>query len=230
MPTLAERYQTVKNRIIHAEQQSQRPANSVHLLAVSKTKPIEDINALATLGQQAFGENYVQEALDKIQQRPDLEWHFIGPIQSNKTKPIAEHFDWVESVDRLKIAERLSAQRPTDKPALNILLQVNISGEPSKSGFEPTELLNIASQIDALPGLVIRGLMAIPEPESDLLKQRQPFAHMLKLFTRLQQVLPHRPIDTLSMGMSADLEAAISEGSTQVRIGSDLFGARSYAN
>lgn len=230
MTTLTERYQAVKNRISHAEQQWRRPSNSVNLLAVSKTKPIEDINALAALGQRAFGENYVQEALDKIQQRPDLEWHFIGPIQSNKTKLIAEHFAWVESVDRFKVAERLSTQRPADKPALNILLQVNISGEPSKSGFEPTELIKIASQIDSLPGLVIRGLMAIPEPESDVLIQRQPFAQMFKLFTQLQQFLPHCPIDTLSMGMSSDLEAAIAEGSTQVRIGSDLFGARTYPN
>lgn len=228
-PALAEHYSQVCQRITKAQQDWHRAEASVHLLAVSKTKPIEAINALAALGQQAFGENYLQEALEKIQQRPDLEWHFIGPIQSNKTKPIAEHFDWVHSVDRLKIAERLSAQRPPNLPPLNILLQVNISQEASKSGFSTKEVLELAKPISQLPGLALRGLMAIPKAETEFAHQRQPLAQMYALFKQLQTLLPEQNIDTLSMGMSADLEAAIAEGATLVRIGSDIFGARSYA-
>ncbi|AEG31077.1 YggS family pyridoxal phosphate-dependent enzyme [Thiomicrospira cyclica] len=216
----------VNQRIQQACLAAGRPATSVSLLAVSKTQPESAVAAFLALGQTAFGENYLQDALPKITAHPDAQWHFIGPIQSNKTKPIAEHFDWVESVDRLKIAQRLSDQRPSDKPALNILLQINISEEASKSGFLPNELMAVAQEIAQLPGLVIRGLMAIPAATDDPVAQRQPFAHMRRLFEQLQQTLPNQPIDTLSMGMSGDLEAAILEGSTQVRIGTDLFGAR----
>lgn len=226
MDTLQKNYQQVIQRIAKAEQRFGRLDHSVSLLAVSKTKPIEMVNALANSGQTAFGENYLQEALEKIEQRPDLEWHFIGPIQSNKTKPIAEHFDWVESVDRLKIAQRLSAQRPADKPALNILLQVNISQEDTKSGFMPDEVLDVARQIALLPGLAIRGLMAIPKIETEFDKQRGDFSRMNTLFSELQTQLGSNQVDTLSIGMSSDLEAAIAEGSTQVRIGTDLFGSR----
>lgn len=227
MHNLTECYQSVNARLRRAEVVAQRAPFSVALLAVSKTKPIEAINALADLGQRAFGENYVQESLDKIALRPDLEWHFIGPIQSNKTKPIAMHFDWVESVDRLKIAQRLSEQRPESLARLNVLLQVNISREASKSGFLPDDFLAQVEPIMALPGLVVRGLMAIPEVATTLDKQREPFAQMRALLTQMQQRWPHAPLDTLSMGMSADLEAAVMEGATQVRIGTDLFGARS---
>lgn len=226
-------YQTnleqVTNRIRTAEQRFHRPQGSVKLLAVSKTKPIEAVNALAELGQTAFGENYLQESLDKIAQRPDLEWHFIGPIQSNKTKPIAEHFNWVHSVDRLKIAQRLSSQRPSELGALNILLQVNISQEDSKSGFSPQQLLEQIKQIQQLPNLALRGLMAIPKAETEFDQQRIALAKMFDLFTLLKSQLDCAEFDTLSMGMSNDLEAAIAEGSTLVRIGTDLFGARDYA-
>jgi len=226
MNTPTQNYQNVLARINSAETHCQRPHQSVKLLAVSKNKPIEMINELAALGQKAFGENYLQESLEKMAQRPDLEWHFIGPIQSNKTKPIAEHFDWVESVDRLKIGQRLSAQRPSNKPPLNILLQVNISQEASKSGFMPDELIAMATQIASLPGLVIRGLMAIPKVETQYEQQQIAFRQMHQLFSELQKNQDHAPIDTLSIGMSSDLEAAIAEGSTQVRIGTDLFGER----
>lgn len=226
MNQLAQNLEHTLDRIHHAEQRFNRKQGGVKLLAVSKTKPIEMINQLAELGQRAFGENYLQESLEKISQRPDLEWHFIGPIQSNKTKPIAEHFEWVESVDRLKVAQRLSAQRPSHMPALNILLQINISQEASKSGFMPNELLTVAKQITQLPGLVIRGLMAIPKIETEFEDQRLAFAQMYQLYDALQQVYGSEQIDTLSIGMSSDLEAAIAEGSTQVRIGTDLFGAR----
>ncbi|MDX1796322.1 MAG: YggS family pyridoxal phosphate-dependent enzyme [Hydrogenovibrio sp.] len=220
---LAERYRAVLERIRKADTQAR-----VSLLAVSKTKPIEDINQLAELGQRAFGENYLQEALEKIEQRPDLEWHFIGPIQSNKTKPIAEHFNFVHSVDRFKIARRLSQQRPDTLPPLKILLEVNISGEDSKSGFSPQEVLDLAPEIAALPNLELRGLMAIPQRETDPEKQRAPFRQLRQLLEKLRDRLPNEQLDTLSMGMSADLEAAIEEGATIVRIGTDIFGARDY--
>lgn len=222
----AHNFTQVNQRIQQACLAAGRPATSVRLLAVSKTQPESAVAEFLALGQTAFGENYLQDALPKITAHPDAQWHFIGPIQSNKTKPIAEHFDWVESVDRLKIAQRLSDQRPSDKPALNILLQINISEEASKSGFLPNELMAVAQEIAQLPGLVIRGLMAIPAATDDPVAQRLPFAAMRRLFEQLQQSLPNQPIDTLSMGMSGDLEAAILEGSTQVRIGTDLFGAR----
>lgn len=220
----------VTHRIRAAEQRFKRSEGSVKLLAVSKTKPIEAVNALAELGQTAFGENYLQESLDKIAQRPDLEWHFIGPIQSNKTRPIAEHFNWVHSVDRLKIAQRLSSQRPPELPALNILLQVNISQENTKSGFSPQELLEQVEQVIQLPNLVLRGLMSIPKAEIAFGQQRVALAKMFDLFQQVKAKLGTPDFDTLSMGMSGDLEAAIAEGSTMVRIGTDLFGARNYTH
>lgn len=223
---LTENFQQVVNRINDAIELAQRPVHSVKLLAVSKTKPLSAIEVLAEAGQKAFGENYLQEALTKIEQRPDLEWHFIGPIQSNKTRPIAEHFQWVHSVDRFKIARRLSEQRPGDLAPLNILLEVNISEESSKAGFSEAEVLTQATEIAALPNLSLRGLMAIPARSEGLAAQRQPFQKMQQLLNQLQRLCPDSQLDTLSMGMSADLEAAILEGSTLVRIGTDLFGAR----
>ncbi|WEJ62329.1 YggS family pyridoxal phosphate-dependent enzyme [Thiomicrorhabdus lithotrophica] len=223
------RYQNVKNRVHQACLDANRDPESVQLLAVSKTKPIEDIQILSKNGQKSFGENYVQESLAKIEICPDLEWHFIGPIQSNKTKPIAENFQWVHSVDRLKIAQRLSLQRPTDLPPLNILLEVNISEQASKAGFSPQEVLEFAPQIAALPNLNLRGLMAIPQQADVLEEQRKPFAKMHQLLKQLQQQYPDWHLDTLSMGMSGDLEAAIYEGATMVRIGTDIFGARDYS-
>ncbi|GAB6071083.1 YggS family pyridoxal phosphate-dependent enzyme [Thiomicrorhabdus hydrogeniphila] len=227
--SIENRYQDVKNRIDQACKKANRPLQSVQLLAVSKTKPIEDIQALSKIGQQSFGENYLQESLAKIEICPELEWHFIGPIQSNKTKPIAEHFQWVHSVDRLKIAQRLSQQRPADLPKLNILLEVNISNEESKAGFTVDEVLELAPQIADLPNLQLRGLMAIPQIAKTEAEQRVPFAKMRALLEQIQQAHPDWPFDTLSMGMSGDLEAAILEGATIVRIGTDIFGARDYS-
>jgi len=211
-----------------------RESTSVTLLAVSKTFGADAVIVAADEGQVAFGENYLQEAVNKIAQvqllRPELilEWHFIGPIQSNKTRPIAEHFSWVHAVDREKIAQRLSEQRPQGLPPLNICLQVNVSGEASKSGVSPEELPALAKAVAALPNIRLRGLMAIPEPEADPAKQRAPFA----LLRELQQQLVAIGIvtDTLSMGMSGDMQAAIAEGATMVRIGSAIFGKRDYAN
>lgn len=226
MSTIAENIAKVARRIRDAAQAAGRNEHAVGLLAVSKTKPPSALREAYASGQRDFGENYLQEALDKQAELGDLDitWHFIGPIQSNKTKAIAAHFDWVHSVDRLKIAERLSAQRPADLPPLNICLQVNISGEATKSGCLPEELPALASAIQALPGLHLRGLMAIPEPEEDPARQREPFAQLRELQASL-----NLPLDTLSMGMSHDLEAAIAEGATWVRIGTALFGARDYS-
>ncbi|VAW48604.1 UPF0001 protein YggS [hydrothermal vent metagenome] len=223
---LIQRYQTVQQRIQNACRQANRPLDSVSLLAVSKTKPIKAIQQLAKYGQVYFGENYLQESLLKIKQCPELEWHFIGPIQSNKTKAIAENFQWIHSVDRLKIAQRLSAQRPPQQPPLNILLEVNISEEESKTGFTADTLLNVAEEIAQLPNLILRGLMAIPQKLEYLETQRPPFAKMRQLLEMLNQQHPEWALDTLSMGMSGDLEAAIMEGATIVRIGTDIFGSR----
>ena len=225
MSTIAENIAKVGVRIREAAQASQRDSSSIGLLAVSKTKPAQAIREAQAAGLHDFGENYLQEALDKQAQLTDLPlvWHFIGPIQSNKTRPIAEHFAWVHSVDRLKIAERLSAQRPTELPALNICLQVNASGEASKSGCHPDDLAALAQAVTQLPNLRLRGLMTIPEPTDDPAEQRRAFAQL----RTLQEGL-NLDLDTLSMGMSHDLEAAIGEGATWVRIGTALFGARSY--
>lgn len=216
-----------------ATEQAGRDPSSVSILAVSKTFGPEAVIEAAGGGQVAFGENYLQEALDKQQAiqtlRPDLalEWHFIGPIQSNKTRPIAEHFAWAHAVDREKIARRLSEQRPPDLPPLNICLQVNVSGEASKSGVSPEDLPALAKVVATLPNLRLRGLMAIPEPAEDFESQRKPF----ELMRSLQRQLAATGIitDTLSMGMSADMEAAIAEGATIVRIGTAIFGKRDYA-
>lgn len=225
MIDIKNQFNKVAERIQQAEATYHRHGK-VTLLAVSKTKPIEMINAMAELGQQRFGENYVQESVQKIAQRPDLEWHFIGPIQSNKTRPIAENFNWVHSVDRLKIAQRLNDQRPNTLEKLNVLIEVNISGETSKAGFEADTVLEAAKQIADMPNLRLRGLMCIPLATQDKTLQRQPFIAMQALFQQLQNSMPTAQIDTLSMGMSGDLEAAIECGSTLVRIGTDLFGAR----
>jgi pyridoxal phosphate enzyme (YggS family) len=227
MSTIAENIAKVGVRIREAAQASQRDFSHIGLLAVSKTKPADAIREAFAAGVTDFGENYLQEALDKQVTLSDLAltWHFIGPIQSNKTKPIAEHFAWVHSVDRLKIAERLSAQRPAHLPALNICLQVNVSGETSKSGCSPDQLSALAHAVTQLPNLRLRGLMTIPEPTDDMTEQRAAFARLREL----QQSL-NLKLDTLSMGMSHDLEAAIAEGATWVRIGTALFGARDYSN
>ncbi len=225
MSTIAENIAKVGARIREAAQASQRNFADIGLLAVSKTKPADSIREAHAAGLRDFGENYLQEALEKQTALSDLPliWHFIGPIQSNKTRPIAEHFDWVHSVDRLKIAQRLSDQRPAHLAPLNICLQVNVSGEDSKSGCSPEELPELAQAIAALPNLKLRGLMAIPEPTDDIAAQHAAFARLRQLRDDLGLQL-----DTLSMGMSHDLEAAIAEGATWVRIGTALFGARDY--
>lgn len=225
MSTIAENIAKVGERIRAAAQASGRDLDSVGLLAVSKTKPAAAVREAYAAGLRDFGENYLQEALEKQAELSELAliWHFIGPIQSNKTKPIAEHFAWVHSVDRLKIAQRLSEQRPSHLPPLNICLQVNVSAEDSKSGCAPAELAALALAVSQLPNLRLRGLMAIPEPTDDVAAQRAAFARLREL----RDGLP-LPLDTLSMGMSHDLDAAIAEGATWVRIGTALFGARDY--
>lgn len=202
---------------------------NVRLLAVSKTKPVSAIEEAIQAGQKAFGENYVQEGVEKIayfNQQTDLEWHFIGPLQSNKTKLVATHFDWIQTVDRLKIAQRLSEQRPADKAPLNVLIQINISDEASKSGIAPEEMLPLAKEIALLPNLKLRGLMAIPKPEHEPAQQKIALGKMQQLFNRLQTEF--EGIDMLSMGMSDDMAAAIECGSTMVRIGTAVFGVRDY--
>jgi pyridoxal phosphate enzyme (YggS family) len=229
---IAQHLEEVRQRIAKAAASASRDGASVKLLAVSKTFPAEDVHAAFEAGQRAFGENYVQEGVAKITAlsdlRSELEWHFIGPLQSNKTKVVAEHFDWVQSVDRLKIAQRLSDQRPPGAPPLNVCLQVNVSGEESKSGVEPAEAASLAHQIAALPGLRLRGLMAIPEPAATLEAQRAPHARLSALMDAL--CADGLELDTLSIGMSADLEAAVLEGATMVRIGTAIFGARDYSH
>jgi pyridoxal phosphate enzyme (YggS family) len=224
--TLAERLAAVIARIRAAEARYARPPGSVQLLAVSKTFPAPLLRTLAELGQQRFGENYLQEALPKIAELENcqFEWHFIGAIQSNKTAAIASHFAWVHSVDRLKIAERLSAQRPGNMAPLQICLQVNVSGEASKSGCDIKELAALADAASRLPGMQLRGIMALPAATSDDAAQRLAFSQVRQAFESLQRD-GHR-LDTLSMGTSSDLEAAIAEGATLVRIGSALFGER----
>ena len=226
MSTIAENIAKVGARIREAAQASQRNFADIGLLAVSKTKPADAIREAHAAGVCDFGENYLQEALEKQTQLADLPliWHFIGPIQSNKTRAIAEHFEWVHSVDRLKIAQRLSEQRPADLPPLNICIQVNVSGEASKSGCTPADLPALANAISALPRLKLRGLMAIPEPTEDRAEQDAAFAAVQRLQASL-----NLPLDTLSMGMSHDLESAIAQGATWVRIGTALFGARDYS-
>ena len=233
MSTIEQNLQAVRESIAQAAADAQRAPGDVTLLAVSKTFGADAVLDAMRVGQAAFGENYLQEALDKIafvkaaapQHAPA--WHFIGPIQSNKTRPIAEHFDWVHTVEREKIAARLSEQRPASLPDLNICLQVNISGEASKSGVTPAELPALAHAVAQLPRLRLRGLMAIPEPETELTLQRAAFAQLRALYEQLKA--EGLALDTLSMGMSADLRAAVLEGATIVRVGSAIFGSRNYS-
>lgn len=220
----------VHERISAAARAAGRDPRSISLLAVSKTFGIDHLAAALRAGLRAFGENYAQEGVDKIARLRDaapdaaVEWHFVGPIQSNKTRPLAESFDWVHTVERLRIAQRLSEQRPPDAAPLNVLLQVNISGEGSKSGVAPDELPSLARDVAALPRLRLRGLMAIPAIEEDLSRRRAPFARLRGLLEQLNEA--RLALDTLSMGMSADLEAAILEGATIVRVGTAIFGER----
>ena len=230
MSAIADNLQAVQNRIAQAARAAGRPPDSISLLAVSKTKPLADVLAAAAAGQTDFGENYVQEGVDKLLASAgdnSLTWHFIGPLQSNKTRLVAEHFDWVHSVDRLKLAERLSAQRPSTLPPLNVCVQINVSGEASKSGCAPAEAAALCQAVARLPGLRLRGLMAIPEPSDDVAAQRLPFRQLRGIFEQLRHT--GLALDTLSMGMSHDLEAAIAEGATLVRIGTAIFGERNYA-
>lgn len=218
MATIAGNLQGVKARIARAARAAGRDPASVTLLAVSKTHPVACIEQAIAAGQRAFGENYVQEALAKMQALPRLEWHLIGPLQSNKTKVVAERFDWVQTLDRVKIAHRLSEQRPADQPPLNVLVQVNVSAEHSKSGVTIEQAAGLAEEVARLPRLRLRGLMAIPAPGSS-----QEFWSMKALYDDLRADLG---IDTLSMGMSGDMEAAIAAGATMLRIGTAIFGER----
>ncbi len=229
MSAIADNLQAVQARIAKAAAAAGRSPESVRLLAVSKTWPLASVIDAADAGQRAFGENYVQEGIDKIAaiSGRNLEWHFIGPLQSNKSKPVAEQFDWVHSIDRLKIAERLSAQRPAYLAPLQVCVQINVSGEASKSGCAPAEALALCRAVTSLPGLRLRGLMAIPEPTDDPAAQRAPFRQLREIYEHLRAA--GLPLDTLSMGMSHDLEAAVAEGATIVRIGTAIFGERNYA-
>jgi len=228
MTSIAANLQAVRARIAAACIGAGRAVESVQLLAVSKTWPAASVREAVAAGQRAFGENYVQEAVDKAAQlaEPGLEWHFIGPLQSNKTRLVAENFAWAHSVDRLKIAARLAAQRPPGLAPLQVCIQVNVSGEASKSGCAPDQAAALAHAVAALPGLRLRGLMAIPEPGEDSSLQRSRFALLRQLRDRLNA--EGLSLDTLSMGMSDDLEAAIMEGATIVRIGTAIFGKRDY--
>jgi PLP dependent protein len=232
MNNIASHLFDIQNRITALAHEAGRSPRCIQLLAVSKTKPIEAIYAAYQAGQRLFGESYVQEAIPKIQliqtnaDYADIEWHFIGPLQSNKTKLVAEHFDWVHSVDREKIAQRLNEQRPTQLPALNICLQVNISGEQTKSGMTTDEVFILAGIISDLPHLKLRGLMAIAENTDDMNIVRDNFLHMQQLFNDLKSQYPS--VDTLSMGMTDDMPQAIHCGSTMVRIGTAIFGSREY--
>ena len=229
MPKIENNIADVSKRIDQCATDCGRDPREILLLAVSKTRPVEDIRQAMAAGQSHFAENYLQEALDKIAQLEgeNLCWHFIGPLQSNKTRSAAEHFSWVHSVDRLKIAQRLNDQRPESLGPLNICLQVNIDNEPSKSGFAADALLPIALQIAQLPNLRLRGLMAIPRGSNNFQEQQAAFYKLGQLRQQINQSLDNpEKLDTLSMGMSGDLEAAISQGSTMVRVGTDIFGKR----
>ena len=226
MTTISANLQAVLARIAAAAKQSGKNPDDISLLAVSKTWPASDVREAAAAGQKAFGENYVQEGIDKVVELAalGLEWHFIGPLQSNKTRRVAETFDWVHSVDRLKIAERLSEQRPDSLPPLQICLQINVSGEDTKSGLPINEASAIAHRIAQLPRLQLRGLMAIPAPVDDFSEQRNAFRRLREIFEQLKK--DGLSLDTLSMGMSHDLEAAVAEGATLVRVGTAIFGER----
>lgn len=232
MNPIEQNLQNVREKIATAATACGRDPHAVALLAVSKTKPVAAIEEAIACGQRGFGENYVQEGVDKVlyfrEATPQvaLQWHFIGPLQSNKSRLVAEHFDWCHTVDRPKIAQRLSEQRPATLAPLNVLLQVNISGEASKSGIEPADLSVLSATVAALPHLTLRGLMAIPAPESDYARQLAVFQSMNDLFAQLK--LDYPQVDTLSMGITDDMSAAIAAGSTLVRIGTAIFGARDY--
>jgi pyridoxal phosphate enzyme (YggS family) len=228
MTTIPANLQAVKARIARACEAAGRPATDVALLAVTKTWPVAPLRSAYDAGQRAFGESYVQEALPKLAALAGLgiEWHFIGPLQSNKTRHVAENFAWVHSVERLKIAERLAARRPAGLPPLDVCVEVNVSGEESKSGCLPAEVPGLCRAVVVLPNLRLRGLMAIPEPTEDMALARRRFAAVRMLKEEL--VAAGLPLDTLSMGMSHDLEAAIMEGATIVRVGTAIFGERQY--
>lgn len=228
MHNLRDKLSKVHDRLQRAAQQANRDLNSVQLLAVSKTQPATSIREIFAFGQRRFGESYVQEALEKQQQLEDLaiEWHFIGPIQSNKTQHIANHFDWVHSIDRSKIAERLNTQRSPTLSPLNICIQLNIDNEETKSGVSIDGLTALVTTLSDLPKLRLRGLMAIPAPRTIYSEQLAAYTKVKRVFEQLQNDFPHLDLDTLSMGMSADLEAAIAAGATIVRVGTDLFGPR----
>ena len=226
--SISENLSRIQQQIEQISAEYQR--ENVRLLAVSKTKPMQAIEEAIRAGQCAFGENYVQEGVEKIAYfsgNKSLEWHFIGPLQSNKSRLVAEHFDWIQTVDRFKIAERLNDQRPEHLPPLNVLIQINISDESSKSGIQPEEIFSLAEKITQFPRLKLRGLMAIPKPESKPEQQKIALRKMKDLFNRLQQQF--ESVDTLSMGMSDDMASAIECGSTMVRIGTAIFGARDYS-
>ena len=228
MTTIADRISIAQSQITQAAQNCSRNSEEVTLLAVSKTKPIADIVTAYEAGQRCFGENYVQEGEEKVialsADYPDIEWHFIGPLQSNKSRIIAEHFDWMHTLSREKIAKRLNEQRPDNKAPLQVCIQINVSHEASKSGVSEQEVAQLAQLIDTLPKLTLRGLMAIPTATSDIAVQKQEFSQLENLYLELKQQYPS--VDTLSMGMSNDLSLAIEHGSTMVRIGTAIFGSR----
>lgn len=226
MSSIAQSLDEIRNRVTVLEHRYGRVPGSVGVVAVSKTKPPEAVREAARAGQRDFGENHLQDALTKLDGLSDLDlvWHFIGPVQSNKTRTIAARFDWVHSIDRVKIARRLNDQRPADLPPLDVCLQVNVSGEGSKSGVAPGEVRALAEAVAGLPRLRLRGLMTLPRPSDDLAEQRRPFAALRELEEAL--VAEGHALDTLSMGMTNDMEAAIAEGATLVRIGTAIFGVR----
>lgn len=233
MNTIASRLQQVLTQIENAAATSSQKSREINLLAVSKTKPASMVKEVYALGQRKFGENYLQEGVEKVKElREDgnyneIEWHFIGPIQSNKTRPVAENFDWVQSIDRLKIAQRLNDQRPADMAPLNVCIQVNISTEESKSGTDLQNASDLAHAVEAMPNLTLRGIMAIPENTPDLERLKSQFKQLRSLYLSLQD--QYKQIDTLSMGMTGDLELAIEQGSNMVRIGTAIFGSRNYS-
>jgi pyridoxal phosphate enzyme (YggS family) len=228
MADIANNLAQIQQRIAVAAENAQRNPSSIALLAVSKTKPIAMIEAAYAAGQRCFGENYLQDALPKIEALAelDIEWHYIGKIQSNKTRPIAEHFAWVHAIDSIKHAQRLNDQRPDGLPALNCCIQLNLSGEDSKGGIQPDVLIETAAAFNELPHCRLRGLMTMPDPDSSAEQQQSVFHQLANCLDELKQ--QGFEVDTLSMGMSGDLELAIAEGSTMVRIGTDIFGARNY--
>jgi pyridoxal phosphate enzyme (YggS family) len=234
MPPITTNLHDVQERLNLAATAANRQPIDITLLAVSKTFPASAVREAYAAGQRHFGENYVQESVQKIEDlidiRSELIWHFIGPLQSNKTQTVANHFDWVHSIDREKIAQRLNDQRPAKLPPLNVCVQVNISSETSKSGVNPADALALCQAITRMPHLTLRGLMSIPEPVEDPVLQRQAHRQLKEVFEQIKQALNDSThFDTLSMGMSSDMEAAIAEGSTIVRIGTAIFGKRNYS-